>query len=971
MSPLAEGRTFANREPKTGNYGSSDETEVVMKRIVVLYILSLFGIFQAVAATGEWRVSGYVLESKTGTPVAGAAIKLGTDYLWTISDSEGRFSFENVYSGEYVLEVSCLGYVSASTTVSVKKDDIEGISISLKENSLAIDEVVVTAQRPKDGLNTSHNLGRDALNHLQMSNMSDISALLPGGKTINPDLTANNTLSLRDGGQSIGNASFGTAVEIDGVRFGNNASLAQPSGVGTRSIAVENIESIEVITGVPSAEYGDLSSGIVKINTRKGRTPVNVTFSVNPKTYQVSASKGIGLKDNSGVLNVSGEWARAVKRLTSPYESYTRGGLTLNYSNTFRKVLRFEAGITGNLGGMNTRDDPDAFTGEYRKERENVLRANTSLTWLLNRPGITNLKFDASANFVDNRSKYHKYESWGSIHPAVHAEEEGYFLADRLPLTYFSDMITDSKELDLAADVKYNWHKRWNRMKSALKAGVQWKASGNVGAGEYYEDPSLAADGYRPRPYSEYPFMHNLAVYAEELLTVPVGKTSLEISAGIRMENVFIRNSVYSRKSTFSPRFNLKWKFTENLAIRGGWGVTEKLPSYYVLYPQQEYRDILTFGFSHGDTSSYVYYTQPYTMVANPDLKWQKNRNSEIGIDASFLGVNLSLVGFYNVTKGSYDYMYVYEPYSYNILRIPYGYEIPSDAEIKVDSKTGMTYIKGDGQEDWTPMELKMTDRTFAGAVKQNNGADIRRAGIELTADFPEIKPIRTSFRLDASYTWTGYVNEQLSYYYKNGWSHTDLPGRSYQYVGIYAKGNNAALVSNGKITHSLDANLTAITHIPQIRLIITCRLETALLRRSRNLSQYNGQDYAYTCSETSTSPTGGNIHDGNSYTAIRPVAYMDLDGNIHPFTDAEAADSKFSNLIIKSSNAYTFAQDGYGAYLSANLSVTKEIGDHVSISFFANNFTNSRMSVKSMATGVSTIFTPSFYYGLTCRLKF
>lgn len=971
MSPHTEGRTFANREPKTGNYGSSDETEVVMKRIVVLYILSLFGIFQAVAATGEWRVSGYVLESKTGVPVAGAAIKLGTDYLWTISDSEGRFSFENVYSGEYVLEVSCLGYVSASTTVSVKKDDIEGISISLKENSLAIDEVVVTAQRPKDGLNTSHNLGRDALNHLQMSNMSDISALLPGGKTINPDLTANNTLSLRDGGQSIGNASFGTAVEIDGVRFGNNASLAQPSGVGTRSIAVENIESIEVITGVPSAEYGDLSSGIVKINTRKGRTPVNVTFSVNPKTYQVSASKGIGLKDNSGVLNVSGEWARAVKRLTSPYESYTRGGLTLNYSNTFRKVLRFEAGITGNLGGMNTRDDPDAFTGEYRKERENVLRANTSLTWLLNRPGITNLKFDASANFVDNRSKYHKYESWGSIHPAVHAEEEGYFLADRLPLTYFSDMITDSKELDLAADVKYNWHKRWNRMKSALKAGVQWKASGNVGAGEYYEDPSLAADGYRPRPYSEYPFMHNLAVYAEELLTVPVGKTSLEISAGIRMENVFIRNSVYSRKSTFSPRFNLKWKFTENLAIRGGWGVTEKLPSYYVLYPQQEYRDILTFGFSHGDTSSYVYYTQPYTMVANPDLKWQKNRNSEIGIDASFLGVNLSLVGFYNITKGSYDYMYVYEPYSYNILRIPYGYEIPSDAEIKVDSKTGMTYIKGDGQEDWTPMELKMTDRTFAGAVKQNNGADIRRAGIELTADFPEIKPIRTSFRLDASYTWTGYVNEQLSYYYKNGWSHTDLPGRSYQYVGIYAKGNNAALVSNGKITHSLDANLTAITHIPQIRLIITCRLETALLRRSRNLSQYNGQDYAYTCSETSTSPTGGNIHDGNSYTAIRPVAYMDLDGNIHPFTDAEAADSKFSNLIIKSSNAYTFAQDGYGAYLSANLSVTKEIGDHVSISFFANNFTNSRMSVKSMATGVSTIFTPSFYYGLTCRLKF
>ena len=50
---------------------------------------------------------------------------------------------------------------------------------------------------------------------------------------------------------------------------------------------------------------------------------------------------------------------------------------------------------------------------------------------------------------------------------------------------------------------------------------------------------------------------------------------------------------------------------------------------------------------------------------------------------------------------------------------------------------------------------------------------------------------------------------------------------------------------------------------------------------------------------------------------------------------------------------------------------VTKEIGEHVSLSFFANNFTNSRPYVKSLATGVGAIFTPAFYYGLTCRLKF
>ena len=916
------------------------------------------------------EISGKVVEAGTGVPVIGAVIRLGDDYLWTTSDLDGLFAFDKVQKGSYVLEVSCLGYVTAYVEINADRN-IEGITITLHENSLALDEVVVTAQRAKDGLGTSHNLGRDALNHLQLSNMTDVAALLPGGKTVNPDLTAENQFSLREGGSDLGNSAFGKAVEIDGVRIGNNASFREMGGVDTRNVAVENIESIEVITGVPSAEYGDLNSGMVKINTRKGRTPVNVTFSVNPRTYQASVSKGIDLQEDNGVLNLSAEWARAVKKLISPYESYTRTGITLGYSNTFAKALRFEAGFTGNIGGMNSKDDPDVFTGQFEKERDNVFRGNTSLTWLLNRSWVTNLKLDASVNFNDNLYHFHKYESYASNQPAVHSELEGYYLADRLPLTYFSDQVIDSKELDFAASLKYNWHKRWDETKSSLKAGLQWKANGNVGEGEYYMDPSLAADGYRPRPYSQYPFMHNLSIYAEEHLTVPVASTRLEVTAGLRLENVFIKNSLYSNKTTLSPRFNAKWELAEGFAIRGGWGITEKLPSYHILYPKQEYRDIQTFGFSHGEETSYIYYTQPYTVIYNPELKWQRNRNSEVGIDASFRGMKISLVGFYNLTKGPYNFLNVYEPYSYDILQKPADFTMPSDPQIIVDEQTGMLYIRGAQEEYWTPMDVKVTDRTFAKSTKQNNGADVTRAGVELVVEFPEIRPVRTTFRFDAAYTYTKYLNEQIAAYYQNGWSHTYLPNRSYQYVGLYANGGSNSSVANGKVTHNLDANLTAITHIPQARLIITCRLEMSLLRRSRNISQYNGADYAYTINESDNQATGGNIYDGNSYTAIRPVSYMDLDGNVHPFTDAEAADPAFANLILKSANAYTFARDGYGAYMSANLSITKEIGDHVSLSFFANNFTNSRPYVKSMATGVGAIFTPAFYYGLTCRLKF
>lgn len=937
--------------------------------LLMILLLVSANVMTAQQNRALFSISGKVVDAKTGEPVIGAAVNVEDTGIWAISDENGTFFLPDIRPGDYAVQFSCLGFVDKRLSFVVKKD-IPNLTIKLDQNTLALNSVVVTAERDKEGMNTSLKFGANALNHLQMSNVTDISALLPGGKTVNPDLTTDNAVSLRSGGLAAGNAAFGTALEVDGVRVGNNASFGSMSGTGTRNISTENVQSIEVITGVPSAEYGDLNSGMVRINTRKGLTPWNITFAVNPRTYQASASKGIDLMKNRGVLNVSAEWTRATQKLSSPYTSYTRRGFSASYSNTFKNVLKFEAGATGNIGGMNTKNDPDAYKGTWSKVRDNVLRANTSLTWLLRKSWITNLKLDASVNYNDNRSQDHAYGSSASMLPAVHSELAGYYLADRLPVSYFSDKVIDSKELDYAASLKYEWFKKSGKRLSKLKAGVQWKANGNVGEGEYYKDPSVAANGYRPRPYSQYPFMHNVAAYIEEDYTFPIGKTSIQISAGLRLENLFVKDTDYKNVSSLSPRFNAKWKISDNLSVRGGWGVSEKLPSFYILYPVQKYRDIQTFGFSHGDSSSYVYYTQPYKMLFNENLKWQKNYNAEFGIEAYFLRTSVSLVGFFNKTKNPYTYQNIYTPFSYNIMSVPSGYTVPDNPEIRVDSQTGQVYMRGSNEEFWTPMATKVTDKTFFESQMPGNGDDIYRTGAELIVDFPEIAPIRTKFRLDANYAYTHYIDNTLNWIYRTGWSHTSLSNRSYQYVGIYANGGESGTF-NGKESHSLNANLTAITHIPEARIVITCRLEMSLLSRFRNLSRYQVKEYAYNVNADGVESIGGSIYGSNNYTAIRPVKYMDENGDVHDFTDKEASDPAFANLIIKSGNAYTFSQDGYGAYLSANLSVTKEIGDHVSLSFFANNFTNSRMYVTSKATGVSAIFTPAFYYGLTCRLKF
>ena len=928
-----------------------------MKRLFLLLLFSALGL--SVFAAGPLKVEGIVREAGSGEPVPGAAVQLDDNYLWAITAEDGIFSLVGAEKGTYTLTVSCLGYNTVKQQLRLS-ESIEGLEITLALSSLALEGVVVTAETSKDNINTTQTINRTALDHLQMSSMGGVAALLPGGKTINPDLTTDNSFSLRSAGSTAGNAAFSTAVEVNGVRMGGNANFGGMAGAGTRSITVDNIESVEVITGVPSAEYGDLGSGMVKVTTRKGRTPLSIVTSVNPRTYEFSVSKGF--EAGEGVINLSAEWARATSKLTSPYTSYTRRGFTADYSRTFARTLRLEAGINGNIGGMNSINDPDAFSEEYTKERDNLLTPHLKLTWLLNRSWVTNISFEGSVYYHDNRSHFHGYNSYGSPQPSVHAEEEGYWMADALPVTFYSDRITDSRELDFSARLKYDWLHHWGGVKNTFKAGLQWKSDGNVGKGEWYEDPSLAANGYRPRPYTDYPFMHTLAAFAEDNINIPVGATTLNLMAGLRWETAFINGSPYKDLSILSPRLNARWTLSDAVALRGGWGITGKLPSFYILYPRREYRDIQTFGFTHGGASSYVYYTIPYSMVYNPGLRWQKNRNSEIGVDVTAGGFKMSLVGFYNITEGPYEFGTVYEPFSYNVSSAPEGYAMPDDPQTVVDHQTGIVYFPGeDGYS--VPSGIKVTDRTFAASRRQENGADVHRYGVELTVDFPEIKPLATQVRIDAAWNHSHYSSDKLVYYYQNGWSHTSLANRSYQYAGIY-EGN--AGVWNGRRTDNVDANLTTITHIPRARLVITCRVEAALLRNSQYTSTR-----AFTVGASSNDPTGGNIYDGESYTAVYPVSYIDLDGSVNPWTEASASDPALSRLILRSGNVYTFAPDGYDPYLSANISVTKEIGDHVSLSFFANNFTNSRPYVTSHAPGVSAIFTPNFYYGLTCRLKF
>ena len=978
------------------------------------------------AAAQKYTFSGTVTDKSTGEPVDFATVVLEGSEQWAVADAKGQFIIRNVPAAKTRVTVSCLGYVDWSREILIQKD-ILNFKIALDLDNLALEGATVTAKEDGNSATTSRTIDKTALEHVQMMNVADVSSLLPGGATVDPSLTAEKQFNIRAASGENGNASFGTAVEVDGVRLSNNASFGSASsstslkGVATNNIASTNVESVEVITGVPSVEYGDMASGVVKVNLKKGKTPWMLTLSTSPNTKQTSMSRGFALGNSrnghsNGVLNSSVEYTESISKQMSPYTAYRREQLSVSYMNSLMSgifataPLRVSLGLTGNLGGMNTTADPDAVQGTWSIGKDNAVRANFSFNWLLSKPWITNLELNGSLSYSDKESKERTFNSSAVNKTVLHGKELGYYIAVPYsegtvpPVMYipggywYNIMGDDDRPMTTKLTLKANHSHFVGKANNKIKLGADWSTDRNFGIGAY--SPEMAtAPTFREYRYCDVPTMHNVGAYLEDNLMLPVGKGRLNLIAGLRSDNTLIRGSAYGTTSSLSPRFNAKYiilprqgrerKSVREFSVRASWGEAVKLPSFSILFPMPTYRDTRVFASTTNSSNESIeaFYTQPRSVEYNPELRWQRNRMMEIGLETDLFGNKISLTAFRTRTLDAYRLSSRYErtSYSYTLDSALDGVQIPADnRSFSIDASSGVVTVS-DKTGSFPSQSLPyLTYKELAPSYYADNEENpIDRYGIEWVVDFVRIKAIQTDIRLDGAwYAYKSLGTNLIEYSpYTLRMSGEKIP---YQYIGFY-QGDNAYSV--GSESRTLRMNVTFTTHIPSVRMIFSAKLESSLLKYSRTLSETpDGTEIAKVISDPSDilSVTGESIYAGDNYVARYPEYYCSYDdptlrdyladlkaardaGNMNLFND-------LWQLSYKSSYLYVFQKDYISPYFSANFSVTKEIGDLASISFYANNFFVNRAqiwSTKSRTYMSAASYIPRFYYGLTLRLKF
>ncbi|MGV8092673.1 MAG: carboxypeptidase-like regulatory domain-containing protein [Mangrovibacterium sp.] len=907
-----------------------------------------------------FQVSGKVLATtETGKLAAleNATVSISEYLIGTTSGATGEFSFSRIPAGKVHLRVQYLGMVPLDTLINVSGNLT--LSLVLKPENFRLKEVRFVVVQSPGGQSTSSLISGMAIDHLQATSLFDVMSLLPGGLTSNQDLTNAKQLTLRNvsSGSDEMNA-FGVSIVRDGAPVSNNANLqvmnpavigatttptggTSPSG-GTdlRLFSAGNIGSIEVIRGIPSAQYGDLTSGAVILHSKAGVQPLQVNVKANPKVYQFYAAKGFSLGKNKGNLHISGDYAHSTADPTQSYKTYERSNIRFLYSNRFFDKLTSNTSLNLIYGADRRRLNPDDLINQLRSRGDNLgVTLNTNGILLLRKPWLTNIRYVASASYLYKKSKWQQvYASATSPYSSTTTDgavlsnrpgtdvydsegnkitnfegNDALLAATQLPNSYLGRYQIEGKEVNTFLKLWGNLYKRIGNTHHAMLLGADFKTDGNNGRGKTfsaetppYRNLSAVNATFRPRSYKDIPYMNQLGLFAEETFRYQFGGHEFSLSAGARYDRVF------GLDDAWSPRINASFGLLpRKLFIRGGYGITAKAPSVLYLHPEKAYFEYVNINELSNESIAederlYITTTRVFD-TENEALKIARNKKAEIGFDLKTGKASLYVTAFREKLRDGYEMAVTtssFQPVTYN------------------------QYSRVNDQ-----IVLTQSNPVLAKYYIPTNNLQAESEGIEFELDVARINPIRTSFSLNGM--WIRSVSYSGDYTYFDGYSGTGGANRTH--IGMYEKGMER------DYDRRFSTTLRATHNIPEIGFVITLTAQ-AIWK----------EDQWYRFANDSI-----------------PVKYVSkYDGKVYDFDPESTGDPEFG-LLLRQVNKRLYIREEYAPAYTFNINVTKELGDLMRVSFFANNMFRSYPSVRSNRNPSNyNIRRQQFFFGLELSLK-
>ena len=895
----------------------------------LLALLALAASFASPLAAQETSargasLSGRVTEASTAQAMWGVAVTIEGTGLGAVTDSAGRYRIVNVPPGPQVLRAQRLGYSPTRINVVVPATGSMTQDIEMARHALTLRGVQVNADpmsRARGELGTASVIEHEAIKNQVAASLAGILELVPGVPLQVPGLDGVQQISLRSvpisGGASSADrsaqnlASFGTLIVIDGVPLSNNANLqslgrrgelgfssAAGGGIDLRRIPAATIERVEVIRGVPSARWGDLTHGAIIVDTRAGAVEPAAAVRVDASTTETSLVGGTQLgRRQTATLTSNVARTRAPGGTSNAQSTRIAGQLAHRAAFGGDAQLAGPGSLTDARLVLDTRfdfyrltnDRPEVATVEGRESHNSDVGTRILERLRLKLWGSSRLEWTAAYERGRQRA-----DSRGNIlrgaTPITNRTEPGRQVGRYVGGIY-------NAAVEVGGDPSFFYSRgeisipgQLAGFMHDLRLGTEVRREANQGSGVQFDiefPPQQRFNGVRgfdrPRSFSSVPPFATTGLYLDDRLSRSLGSMLFNVQVGARLDVLHEGGSSFSgaRDVVLQPRFNVELAPSPALRIRAGAGRLAKSPSLGDLYPSLDYYDVINVNhFANEPAERLAVLTTFIFDPTNPDLGYSVADRAEAGLELRLGGSNLSFTAFADKTKG--------------------GVGINPEPTFVMREHFDLTNTDpGSGRPPDVVEPASSSDSVPVLIDRPSNNLRQRGSGFEITADFPEIPALRTRIALQGALVKSRLEKDGIEFAadFPNFQISQSAP-RSPYYESVVRTGERFLL--NTRLVH----------HQPQLGLVITGTVQHTLREIRHNVG---GTD------------------------TLAFVGYITRGGALVPVPVEDRTNPEYSDIRLPRSGVLSSPQKGAVDWLF-NLQVSKTLPRDGRLSFYAFN---------------------------------
>lgn len=255
---------------------TNKQNHSMMKKLLFLFVAMVTSVSlwaQVTSSNISGKVTGAGNEPLAFATIVATNTASGTEYS-AVADEDGNYRLSNVRAGgPYTIQVRMVGYHPLDMEgVYAALGETKFINFSLKEESISLEAVTVTADAISNGMSSERAGATTAISSKEIALLPTVSRSLNDVLSLTPQAASNTS------GLAIGGGNYRQSyVTVDGAAFNNAFGIGQNLPSGGSPISLDALEAMTINITPFDVRQSGFTGGAINAITKSGTNEWHAT----------------------------------------------------------------------------------------------------------------------------------------------------------------------------------------------------------------------------------------------------------------------------------------------------------------------------------------------------------------------------------------------------------------------------------------------------------------------------------------------------------------------------------------------------------------------------------------------------------------------------------------------------------------------------------------------------------------------